>query len=217
MFVITADQVDSRTHEDLAGAARARINREHGSSLLLPADRNAGDEIQMLTDDAATALQLVLELTRNGEWSVGLGLGDVRRPLPAATREASGSAFFAARDAVDDAKKARTRFALRAESTDDHTVNASDAEALIDLLLILRARRTPAGWELYDLVRSGITQQDAATQLSISAPAASARANAAQLKAENAAIPALTKLLHVLHRSLLPTGSATDREMDAPA
>ncbi|WP_308468432.1 DNA-binding protein [Rathayibacter soli] len=217
MFVITADQVDSRTHEDLAGAARARINRDHGSSLLLPADRNAGDEIQMLTDDAATALQLALELTRDGDWSVGLGLGDVRRPLPAATREASGGAFFAARNAVDNAKKARTRFALRAEGVADCVVNASDVEALIDLVMILRARRTPAGWELYDLLRTGITQQDAATQLSISAPAASARAQAAQLKAENASIPALTKLLHDLHRSLMPPGSESDIETDASA
>jgi hypothetical protein len=116
MFVITADQIDSRSTTDVAGSTRDSINRDHGGRLLLPADRNAGDEIQALTDDAGTALALVLELTRTGQWSVGLGCGGIRLPLPSATREASGEAFFAARDAVSRAKKQQTRFAIEARS-----------------------------------------------------------------------------------------------------
>jgi hypothetical protein len=63
---------------------------------------------------------------------------------------------------------------------------------------VIRARRTDPGWELFDLLASGLTQQDAATRLSISPPAASSRAHAANIKQELAAIPALTKLLQDL-------------------
>lgn len=215
MFVITADQVDSRRRDDAAGSTRDRINREHGSALLLPADRNAGDEIQMLTDDPAATLDLVLELTRDQRWSVGLGSGDVRLPLPAATREASGTAFFAARDAVNDAKKRQTRFAIKAQHVGDADASekgAADAatiEALIDLLLVIRGRRTVAGWELYDLLRQGMTQQDAAARLSISPPAASSRASAANIRIEQAAVPALTKLLQDLQSSLTGMDGST--------
>jgi hypothetical protein len=216
MFVVTADQIDSRGRDDAAGAARDSINERYGPTLALPADRNAGDEIQMLTLEPATALDLVLDLTRTGQWSVGLGCGAVRDPLPEATREASGPAFFSARDAVLRAKRRQTRFAIDVpvDAHNDETRRANapsaapdatslitaaqNAESLIDLLLVIRDRRTGPGWELFDLVASGLTQQDAATRLSISPPAASSRAHAANIKQELAAIPALTKLLHDL-------------------
>jgi hypothetical protein len=218
MFVVTADQIDSRERDDAAGAARDSINKRYGQALALPADRNAGDEIQMLTVEPATALDLVLDLTRTGQWSVGLGCGTVRDPLPEATREASGPAFFSARDAVLRAKRRQTRFAVDApagqHSDQPQRANASgaaqdadwlntaaeNAESLIDLLLVIRDRRTGPGWELFDLLASGLTQQEAAARLSISAPAASSRAHAANIKQELAAIPALTKLLHDLDR-----------------
>lgn len=224
MFVVTADQIDSRGRDDAAGAARDSINERYGPSLALPADRNAGDEIQMLTALPATALELVLDLTRTGQWSVGLGCGTVRDPLPVATREASGPAFFSARDAVLRAKRRQTRFALDvpadqqtdrargtdaptgpAQDTDSQSMAAQYAESLIDLLLVIRDRRTGPGWELFDLLASGLTQQDAAARLSISPPAASSRAHAANIKQELAAIPALTKLLHDLDQLAIET------------
>src|SRR5690554_6466003 len=144
MFVISADQKSSRTTEDLVGPWRERLNEQHSHRLTLPADRNAGDEIQVLTDDAATVLEVALELARSGNWSVGIGVGDVRRPLPAETREASGPAFNAARDAVNAAKKRPTRFAVRADAAGDTTdtwPNAGDVQAVIDLLLEIRKKR----------------------------------------------------------------------------
>jgi hypothetical protein len=189
MFVITADQIDSRRHADAAGGTRDRIN--------------AGDEIQMLTDDSAGALAIVLELTRTREWSVGLGCGSIRLPLPEATREASGAAFFAARDAVLQAKKRQTRFAFASQTDDaESSTPASDIEALIDLLLLLRDRRTTPGWELFDLMAEGLSQQDAAERLGISAPSASSRARAANIRAEFSAVPALSKLMHDLDSRL---------------
>jgi hypothetical protein len=207
MFVITADQIDSRRHADIVGDTIERLNRDHGERLALPVDRNAGDELQALTADAAIALAITLELTRTRQWSVGVGVGSIRLPLPSATREASGTAFFAARDAVTRAKKQPSRFAIE---TDDRPQpdaggtqpwpTAADAEGLVDLLLLLRERRSAAGWQLYDLVVTGMPQNEAARRLGISAPAANSRARAGGLKAELASVGALTRLLENLDR-----------------
>lgn len=192
MFVITADQVDSRRRADIVAPTLEKIHDRYGERLALPPDRNAGDELQVLTADPATALDLVLDLTRDGSWSVGLGLGDVRLPLPDNTREATGDAFIAARAAVTRAKRTPTRFAVEAVAAEEP---AADAEALLTLLLTLREGRTAAGWELYDLVSSGLTQADAGARLGITPQSASDRARAGALRAELAAIPALTRLL----------------------
>lgn len=190
MFIITADQVDSRHLDDLAGPTIDVLNQRYGNRLALPVDRNAGDEIQALVSDARTALAIIADLTRTGEWSVGCGIGRVRTPLPGNTREASGPGFVAARGAVERAKKTQLRFALVGESQD-----AAAAEALIELLLLVRSRRTPEGWELFDLVASGSTQAAAAKALGISPQAASQRARAAGIRTELAAIPALADAL----------------------
>ena len=191
MFVITADQVDSRHLADLAGPTIRVLNERYRDRLALPVDRNAGDEIQALVPDAETALAIIADLTRTGEWSVGCGVGRVRTPLPANTREASGPGFIAARTAVDRSKSAPLRFALASESPEE----APGAEALIELLLLIRSRRTPEGWELFDLVARGLTQAAAAKALDITPQAASQRARAAGIRTELAAIPALTAVL----------------------
>ena len=196
MFVITADQIDSRSSADLVSAELERINSEHATGLALPADRTAGDELQALTADAETALTLALNLSRTRNFHVGIGIGPVRSPLPAATREASGPAFFAARDAATRAKRSGIRLAIQCQSEPQaDSTRADDAESLLALLLIVRERRSDAGWELFDLMTAGHTQAEAAAQLGISAPAASARAKVANIKAELAALPGLTRLL----------------------
>lgn len=192
MYVITADQVDSRNRPDIVTPTLDDLNRRHGPRLALPVDRNAGDELQALTASAETAVQLALELTRHGAWSVGLGIGSVRTPLPDETREAAGDAFVAAREAVTKAKRATTRFA--AESVADQQ-GADDVEALLNLLLTIRAARTDAGWELYDLIATGLTQAEAGARLGITPQSASDRARAANLRVELAAVPALTRLV----------------------
>lgn len=198
MFVITADQVDSRSTRDLVGEVVADLNKRLKKRLTLAADRTAGDELQLLVDSAETALDVVLQLTRSGRWSVGCGVGAVAEPLPRNIREATGEAFVTARAAVDRAKRRQTRFAL--EGTHD---SAPDAEALIDLLLVLRSRRSDEGWEIVDLVASGMTQAAAAKRLGITPQAASKRALAAELRAEQAAIPALTRMLDNLGRAAI--------------
>jgi hypothetical protein len=205
VFVITADQVDSRSEPDIVGDTLAGLNERYRDRLALPVDRNAGDEIQALTSDPRAALDLVLELTRYGAWSVGLGCGSVRTPLPAETREASGDAFIAARNAVTRAKKTITRFAVDA-LTDP--LAAEDAEAILNLLLTIRESRSAAGWELYDLVASGLTQAEAGARLGITPQSASDRARAGGLRVELAATGALTRLLQSLDDAQLRTETA---------
>jgi hypothetical protein len=197
VFVITADQVGSRRDTDRTGALVAELTERFGSQLLLPVDQTAGDEVQLLTDAAETALAIVLDTTRSGRWSVGLGVGDIRQPLPDAARKATGSAFIAAREAVDAAKRAEGRFALRAAPIVS-AITVADVEPLVRLLVLLRERRTEPGWEVVDLVGGGLQQKQAAARLDISAAAVSARLKAAMWRPEAEARPALVRLLREL-------------------
>ena len=200
MFVITADQVDSRHSADLVSPAVAHLDDVFGAGLALPVDRNAGDELQALVVDSATAVAMVLELTRTGDWSVGLGAGDVERPLASSTRETRGPAFIAARAAVDSAKKSPLRFAFR-DGTPSRQTDATDIEALMLLLLSVRDRRTEQGWQVYDLLAQGRTQREAADILGITPQAVSDRMSAAQVRIDLEAHAPLGRLLSRLTES----------------
>ena len=206
MFALTADQVDSRHTQDLVEGELAALARIGGAQLLLPPDRSAGDELQLATADAGTALAAVLHLTRDGRWSVGLAIGEVRHPLPQSTRALAGSAFELARRAVEDAKKRPLRFALEIEA--GRHPDAATLQPLIELLLQLRARRTPEGWELADLVHDGLTQKQAAERLGITPQAVSLRAQSAHLRTEVAAQAALARLLDDSSMAAAPPRSA---------
>ena len=217
MFAITADQIDSRSGPDLASDGLELLTRVGGVHLALPADRTAGDEVQALTADARTALDLVLALLRTERWSVGLGIGDVRTPLPAATRAATGGALIAAREAVEAAKRRHSRIAVAGGGIRPDAVTV---QSMLDLLLQLRERRSPEGWELYDLVESGLTQAEAAERLGITPQAASKRAIAAGVRIDTAAREGIAQLLALAdeasgHESDTDAGSAAGAEEDA--
>ena len=183
MIVITADQISSRTSDDIVVATIEALNSAFGERLPQPAERTVGDEIQMVVDSGATAMAVVRDLTRSARWSVGIGVGDVRLPLGTSIRESNGPAFFAARDAVERAKKRSTHFAV---SSNPASVLADEVEALIDLLLLLREDRSDKAWRLYDLLAEGMTQAEAAKKLGVSAQAASKMAIAWSFRAEEA-------------------------------
>src|SRR6478735_2177187 len=189
MFVITSDQRDSRSSADLVPAALASVDAKGHQGLALAPERTAGDEIQVAVADAGALLGIVLDLTRSGRWSVGVGAGEVESPLPDSVRAARGEAFVNARDAVERAKKAATRVAITAPE------GGADAEALVRLLVELRDRRTAEGWEIYDLLAEEITQREAAARLGISEGAVSLRVKSAGLRTEEAAVPALVRVL----------------------
>jgi hypothetical protein len=194
MFVITADQVDSRHSPDLVASTMARLDTHFSTGLALPVDRNAGDELQALVLDAQTAVAVTLELTRSGDWSVGLGAGAVELPLASSTRESRGPAFVAARNAVSAAKRSPSRFAFRVEET-NKAADGADFDALMALLLAIRERRTPQGWQVYDLLEAGRTQKSAAAVLGITPQAVSDRMSVAQVRIDLDAHEPLARLL----------------------
>lgn len=203
MFVIIADQIDSRHHDDRVAGALGDLHDRFGATLVLPPERTAGDELQLLTADAETALEAALLLLRDEHWRVGLGLGVVRAPLPSSVREARGPAFVAARTAVEAAEKRPTRCAVRGPADEDETV--ADLGALVDLLLTQRARWSEQGWEMHDLLEGGDTQADAAERIGITPQAASKRARAAGLKLDADARAALARLLAAADRAQTST------------
>lgn len=210
MFVITADQIDSRNDYDRARSMIAHLVSHRPQAFSLPPDQTAGDEIQLLSADADATLTAILALHRSGHWSVGLGVGAVRMPLPAATRHATGGAFIAAREAVVRAKKTEAHFALDCDHSEE---SAPGIEAVLTMLLLLRQRRTPQGWEAGDLLESGLAQTDIAIRLGISTGAVSQRIKTAQLRLDQAARPAVIRLLEQLD---LASPSAHEFETDGP-
>ncbi len=207
MFVITADLVGSRREPDRTGTLIAELAERHAHDLVFPPDQTAGDEIQLVTESASTAVGILLDATRTRRWSVGVGVGDIRIPLPDAARKATGSAFIAAREAVGVAKRADGRFALRSGS-EAAVQRAADVESLLRLLVLLRERRTEHGWEVVELMSAGHRQKDVAAMLDVSAAAVSARLKAAMWRAEEDARPVLERLLGELEREST-TGAPT--------
>lgn len=182
MFAIVAGQIGAKSAE-LAEAQLAALDAFGTGNLVLPADRRNGDELQAATEEPGTALAMVLDLARSGRWSVGLGIGD----------SADGSAFTLARQAAARAKNRSPRFALAVGL--GRLPDSELLEPLIDLVLHLRARRTPEGWEVHDLLLTGITQAQAAASLGVTPQAVSLRAQSARLRTEFAAQAALVRLL----------------------
>ena len=199
MFVLTIDQIDSRHHDDRVGGAIDDVHTRFSRWLVGVPERTAGDEFQVATRRGGVALDIALQFARTEGWSVGLGVGSVSLPLGDSVRAMSGSAFVNARDAVTAAKKRPTRFALVA---DPGAVAAQSLDPLIRLLITLRDRRTPEGWELFDLLEGDdlrgsppLTLTAAAERLGITVQAASQRALTAGLRLDREARDSLGSML----------------------
>lgn len=218
MFVITADQIDSRNDRDRAGELIAELTTAFGESFVLPPDQTSGDEIQVLLTDATACVEVILAIHRAGHWTIGLGVGEVRRPLARSTRQSAGDAFIAARDAVTRAKRSDARFALTSPASEPAVsepvasepvisdkatlmLSATEVEAIFSMLLLVRQRRSKEGWQAVDLLQTGKTQAEVAAELDISTAAVSQRIKAALWRAEESIRPALARLLRNLDRA----------------
>ena len=192
MFVLTVDQIDSRgTADDAVAPILAdRADWQRRGAALGP-DRTAGDEFQLVFAQAAPALEAALRLRRSGPWSVGIGVGEVVTPLPTTTGAGRGDAFIAARAAVDAAKRSPHHLAVAASDAG----RAEGVAALIGLLLEVRGRRSPEGWEVADLLGEGLSQVTIAERLGVTPQAISLRARAAAVRLEREAMPALERAL----------------------
>ena len=165
MFVVTADQVSSRTTADRVGATLWRTERRvrgTGSPFRRTAPR--ATSCSCSSPRAPDALEACLALDREHGWSIGVGVGSVQ---PSAAR---GGAGIGRRCVHRRPRRGGPGKAagdpVRHRARDTRTVPRPTLEALVDLLLVLRARRSAQGWELYDLLEAeGITQADAAARL----------------------------------------------------
>ncbi len=194
MFVVTIDQVGSRTVGDrveqllpLLDGAGSRGGRAF--------ERTVGDEVQAAVVEADDVVDLTLRVLRIGGWSIGIGAGRVDEPMPESVRAAQGPAFVHAREAVESAKS-RARAVPVAVHGDDAQA-AGDAEAVLALLGAVVVRRTPAGWDAVDAVaRSGrATQEQVAARLGVTQQAVSQRLRTALWSEEVAARGAASRLL----------------------
>ncbi len=197
MFVLTLDQVKSRSSQDLVPAF---LKAWRSSEFDLPFERTAGDEVQGATSNARVVRDIALACLRDGQWHVGIGAGSVE-PGADSARSGRGAAFVDARAAVDAAKSVPRFSASIAVRSHDHPETAAHAEALLRLIGALYARRTAAQWEAIDLFSDGHSVSTAAKKLGISVEAASQRRGYSGWSEEAAIVPLLDAMLEQLGES----------------
>lgn len=208
MIILTADQRDStgageRVDDLLASLAPWHARWE--DAIALPLERTVGDEVQAALTDPQAAVDLVLALMREGDWSVGLGVGEVRTPLADSARASSGPAFVSARSAVERARGKGEPVPVVVAG--DDVAAAQSATAVLQLLAAVVRRRSAAGWEVADLLASGATQREAATALGVSPQAVSQRVAAAMLEEERRARPVAAALVAAAGPASVPAAS----------
>ena len=195
MFVLTIDQKNSRNSPDLVPELLTLLADLPAE---LPFERSVGDEVQGVLSRPGAAVEAALRALRDGRWSVGIGVGPVDRPLPATSREASGDAFVAAREAVERAKKTGDRPPVAVCGPPGDTgAEAADAEAVLVLLGRLIRDRTPDQWRILEQVRPGTwgAQTEAARRLGITSQSVSKAIARSGWQEEWAARPAAAALL----------------------
>lgn len=192
MFVLTIDQRDSRADTDRVGDVLAMLNDPAlATGRVRRFERTAGDEVQGVVEDPDLVVALALTLVREGHWSVGIGTGGVRQPLPRSARAGAGAAYEHARAAVERAKRSQDRVAV----VGPDTPAVEQAEGLLALLSAIVQRRSAAGWEAVDLVAGGMPQTEAAARLGISKQALSQRLQAGWWPHETRVRPVAARLL----------------------
>lgn len=196
MFVLTADQrASTRTGDQvtslLAGLEPwVRANADH---VVLPPERTVGDEIQVVLDDGDVTVDLALRLMRASTWAVGIGAGEVNVPLGDSPRSSSGPAFVYARRAVERARGKGEPVPLVVVGADSHA--AEQSTAVMQLIAAVLRRRTEAGWEVADLLATGMSQREAASALGVSEQAVSQRVSSAMLEPERKVRPVASALI----------------------
>ncbi len=196
MFVIDADQRGSRRGADRVAELLDRFaTLGDAPGVVLPFERTVGDEAQAVLSDPELVVDVTLRLVRVGGWSVGIGAGEVERPVPASSREARGTAFVLAREAVERAKSRARPGTVAVAGVAPGP--AADAEAVLRLLAAVVDARTPAGWAAIDAMTGtpGVTQDDVAARLGVTQQAVSQRLRAAHWHEEEHVRPVVARLL----------------------
>lgn len=174
--VLTVDQRGSRKQAatDRVPATLTALAGLDGAGLLRPFERTAGDEFQGVLSDPVSLTTVVERLLREDAWNIGVGIGPVDTPLPESTRAGRGPAFVHARAAVTSAKSSPWHLRV-----DGDVPETRGLESVLWLWAALLSRRTPRGWEVADLVDTGLRYDEVAGRLGITQSAVSQRAQAA--------------------------------------
>jgi len=162
---MTIDQRGSTGSQDLVPPFLdqvARLDLPSGERPLF--ERSVGDEVQGVVRDASTVVEIALHALRSGRWYVGIGVGSVSLAPGASPREGTGTAFVAARKAVELAKGAGSQVPLSVVPgimagtggkvpAGEGVQGCANAEAVLRLLGRIVQDRTEAQWRVVDALR----------------------------------------------------------------
>jgi hypothetical protein len=155
--------------EQLTAAINQRYRRAIGARFLV----TLGDEFQGVLKQAEILPDLIWHIERslrNAEVRIGIGFGTLNPPFKPIALGMDGSAFHAARKAIELARKDRLQGGLFVGfgETDDLVLNG-----FARLLRFVRQRLTKAQVHVLTLLREGHTQTQIAKELRISRQAVS--------------------------------------------
>ena len=169
MFVLTIDQQDSRSSDD---AVPRILDVLSPIDTVVPFARTIGDEVQGVLDDPDAVAEAVRRIGIDSGWHIGIGIGEVERPLPETTIEGRGAAFYAARQAVEAAKSAPANLVVSADPDGDHR---GLAEAALRLLIstLAELRSHSRGYVGFRLDHPDATQTEIAAEFDVSQQAVS--------------------------------------------
>ena len=204
MYVLTVDQQSSRTQPDRVPELLRAVE---DVSTVLPFVRTVGDEAQAVLDSAPHVVRACIAIARAGQWSIGIGLGEVEHPLPDSSDQARGQAFIAARTAVETAKNSWSPLCVETATTsEDHVKDAQDAQTVLRLMFDLTARATDAQWQVIDALRNtpGASQTQIAEDLNVSQQAVSKSLRAGRAEGIMEAIDCAERLLDRAHQPWEP-------------
>jgi hypothetical protein len=202
-YVLTVDQVASRTRPDLVDVTLTRLRP---LPTVLPFTRTVGDEFQGALTDPVSVVAAILTLMRTGQWHIGLGIGTVEEPLPDDPRSARGAAFLAARTAVDRAKREPSHLCVAAPPP--AAAEAQDVEVVLQLLAELRGRRSDQGWEAVELMAATGSRTEVAERLGVTRQAVGQRLRTASWTVEQRTLPTLARLLSRADATATGAGAA---------
>lgn len=174
LAVLTIDQRSSRqAPENRADQWAATLNARYGEQLILPFTPAVGDEIQGVTGNPSTVVEVLVGGIRENAWWLGVGIGDVEAPLRETAPRSRGPAFYNSREAVEAAKRSHQGFAIRAEDA----ILASDIQTVLELVAFLIRRRghDAMRWQAVELAREGASTVEIGSAMGITQQAASKR------------------------------------------
>ena len=174
LAVINIDQRMSRgAPANRADEWSTELNVSYSDELILPFTPTIGDEIQGLMAAPPAIVEIVLRGVREKGWWLGIGIGEVETPLQRTAARSRGPAFYAAREAVEAAKRSHHGFVVRTE--DERST--SDIQTVLELLAFLIRRRgqDPKRWRAVELAQTGRSTVEIGKAFGITQQAASKR------------------------------------------